>query len=774
MDTQLQRAKSIFERAIEFDAEARAGYVEGACADDAALRERVEGLLGEHDKQGDFLASRGVDQADNRRRPIPETVSHYRVFEKLGEGGMGEVWKAEDLNLKRTVALKFLPREVLGEEEIKARLIREAQAAASLDHPNVCAVYGIHEDDGRTFIAMACIDGPSLAEKIKERPLPLEEALEIAIQIAEGLQEAHERSVVHRDIKPSNVMLARRGRVKIMDFGLAAVADKTRLTKSGTTLGTPAYMSPEQAQGQAVDHRTDIWALGVVLYEMLTAKHPFPGEYEQAVVYSIINEAPEPVTAQRRGIPPKVDDLLNKALAKAPAARYQHADELIVDLRALSNNLAAATSSLDSHQVKTAPIPSGKVVSKRKLQLHQILLAATVLFALALSFLYLRQSSPQAPLRRFAISPPAALGFGASVSADGKQVALTTAGAEGELWVQDLNKQEPRMIEGTRGAGLTPSAPFWSPDSDFVGFSLGGQLMKVSAQGGLVIRLCELPGLLGGATWSPDGESIVFSSRDPYALYEVPSAGGVAKRIISPEERSSGGPWGVIVRPHFLPAEAGARVLVFSFGSPRENTMMALDLETGRREIVGSGNFPFYSSSGHLLFQPDYVTDEIWVLPFSLKTLKATGDAFPISDTGRRPTVAADQTLTFVDRAADQRQLAWFDRDGMSTAFITQFPGEGAGTRNPALSPDGRLVAFSANQNSNLDIWIWDIMRGVKSRMTTDPADDFAPRWRLVQYKMSLKGRAIPIQDEPDGDPLGGQEQSSCGRWESPCSKPNR
>jgi serine/threonine protein kinase len=237
---------------------------------------------------------------------IGQTISHYCIIEKLGEGGRGVVYKAEDTQLRRTVALKFLSSDTLEEQEVKARLIREAQAAASLDHPNICAVHGIHEEDGETFIAMAFIDGPSLAGKIKERPLPLEEALDIAIQIGEGLKEAHEKGIVHRDIKPANIMMTRKGQAKIMDFGLASLAGRSKLTKSGTTLGTPAYMAPEQLQAKQADHRADIWALGCALYEMLAQRTPFAAEYEQAIAYGILSEDPEPVTAVRSGIPVEI------------------------------------------------------------------------------------------------------------------------------------------------------------------------------------------------------------------------------------------------------------------------------------------------------------------------------------------------------------------------------------------------------------------------------------------------------------------------------------
>ena len=270
---------------------------------------------------------------------IGRTISHYLITEKLGEGGMGVVYKAEDTRLERTVALKFLSSSALEDDEPKARFIHEAKAAAALNHPNICTIHEIDEAEGQPFIAMECIEGTSVKQKVESRPLPLDEALDIAIQAAQGIHAAHRRQIVHRDIKSANIMVTAEGLTKVMDFGLAQLAGRTKLTKTGPSLGTPAYMSPEQALGEKVDHRSDIWSSGVVLYEMVTGQLPYKGEVEAAVAYAIVNEEPEPPTGLRSGVPIELDRVVSKALAKSREERYQHIDELLVDLRALRSEV---------------------------------------------------------------------------------------------------------------------------------------------------------------------------------------------------------------------------------------------------------------------------------------------------------------------------------------------------------------------------------------------------------------------------------------------------
>jgi len=272
---------------------------------------------------------------------IGKTISHYTIVEQLGEGGMGIVYKAEDTKLKRPVALKFIALQSIEGTEEKARFAHEAQAAAALSHPNICTVYEIDEADGRLFLSMEYIEGESLAARIARGPLGIDEALDVLLQAAQGLDAAHEKGIVHRDIKPANIMIEKSGLVKLMDFGLAKLTGRSRLTREGTKLGTPLYMSPEQAAGKETDRRSDLWSLGAVAYEMIAGRPPFTGDYEQAVMYAIMNDEPEPLTAIRTGVPMALERIVGKTLAKNPAERYQHADDLLADLRALKKSLEA-------------------------------------------------------------------------------------------------------------------------------------------------------------------------------------------------------------------------------------------------------------------------------------------------------------------------------------------------------------------------------------------------------------------------------------------------
>jgi eukaryotic-like serine/threonine-protein kinase len=314
---------------------------------------------------------------------IGQLVSHYKIVERIGHGGMGVVYKAEDTRLKRAVALKFLAPSALDDEEVRARFTREAQAAAALDHPNICATFGIDEFSGRAFIVMAFIRGEDLDKRIARKPIEVQDALDIALGVAQGLQEAHEKGIVHRDIKPSNIKITLNGVAKVMDFGLAKLADSSGITKTGMTIGTAAYMSPEQTLGQPVDHRTDIWSLGVVTYQMLSGKLPFAGEYEQVIRYGVLNEDPVPLREVCPGASPDVEQIVLKAITKDPADRFQTAADLVAALRQERKKLESGVSKI----LKALPSPDDTVSlrrSQRRLHGLVILLSALLTASLAM------------------------------------------------------------------------------------------------------------------------------------------------------------------------------------------------------------------------------------------------------------------------------------------------------------------------------------------------------------------------------------------------------
>ncbi|MCJ7565024.1 MAG: protein kinase [Candidatus Aminicenantes bacterium] len=336
--------------------------------------------------EGDIL-SKTMTVGTHSKVPGEESMiaGKYRIISELGKGGMGVVYKAEDAKLERTVALKFLPPELTQDPEARVRFVREAKAAAALSHNHICTVYEIGEEENRLFIAMEYIEGESLRQKIIKGPLPQAEALDIKIQVAEGLVEAHKKKIIHRDIKPGNIMLTEKGAAKVMDFGLAKALGRSLITTEAKTMGTVAYMSPEQAEGQPVDYRTDIWSLGVVLYEMLTGQLPFKGEYDQSIIHSILNREPEPISKVRKDVPKGLEQVIGKTLAKNPAGRYQSMEELLDDLRAVAEGLKPLKAKMGLFR--------GKILGVKKIYAYAGLGGLIVLFALALVFF----SRPRGP-----------------------------------------------------------------------------------------------------------------------------------------------------------------------------------------------------------------------------------------------------------------------------------------------------------------------------------------------------------------------------------------
>ncbi len=695
---------------------------------------------------------------------------------------MGVVYKALDTKLDREVALKFLPNHLLGDAEVRKRFEREAKAAASLSHPNICTVHEIDEADGKTFIAMELVKGESLEAHIEKGPLQLKEALDIARQTADGLQEAHANGVVHRDVKPGNIIVAPDGRVKVLDFGLALLTEGSKLTQLETTVGTVAYMSPEQTQAAEVDHRTDIWALGCIVYEMVCGQRPFQGTYDQAVMYSILNEEPEPLTGLRSGVPVELEVYVGRALAKDPSERYDDARHFGSDLRTLAEKIKSGRSvvlkSTMSQVVAGQPKAAGPKASKREFLVWG-LLALTGLALAILAAVHIGEAPVERQVRRFSFTTQSIMRewvpTRVAISPDGRNIAFVSGGDPATLWVRPIDQEQARQLEGTEGAqwGI-----FWSPDSRFVGFSASGQLKKVAIAGGPPITVCPLPGsIYDGGDWSPDGNTIVFSSSagDPI-LYQAPARGGEPQLLFEPVRKEYGRG---NQHPHFLPSEAGARALLLTVGNRTNREIYVKNLETGELTLLGEGVRPLYSSSGHVIYQTGAEKGGLWAPPFSLQTLKPTGEVFPIAEGVGDASLSVDGTLVALDIAGDARErLVWRDRAGTKVGEIGR---PQAQILYPSLSPSSGRVAVSSRDDtaSPRNIWLYDVERPVKQRLTFADAADHFPAWSpdgervvfssdrsafrgLFERRMDGSEEAYKLVDSPGDQQLG--EWSPDGR----------
>jgi eukaryotic-like serine/threonine-protein kinase len=663
---------------------------------------------------------------------IGKTISRYRIVEKLGEGGMGVVYKAEDTKLHRTVALKFLTAEATGSREHQARFLKEAEAAAALEHPNITTIFDIGEEDGQTFIAMSLVEGKTLAEKISERPLPLEEALHIAGQVGEALQVAHERGIVHRDIKPANIMITPDGRVKVMDFGLAHLAGQTRITKTGTIMGTPAYMSPEQAEGQELDRRSDIWSLGIVLYEMVTGQLPFRGNTDPAVLRAILDDQPEPMTAIRVGTPPELDRIVAKALEKEPGQRYQGMADLLVDLRSIVTSDGSA--GVATARSGGTPPEAGR---GRRVVLLAVLCA--VLLAGLVGTWALGWSAGSTgglaretrSLRRFTLQPDAEVSSWLEISPNGRYVGYRTATESwtvGTLWLHDLQQNTVRQIPVSTGG----ADRFWSSDSLFVGLGSGmkRQITRISVADEIetsILNWPEDPGMLRGISLSPDLETLVYSAGPAYnklRLFRTSLEGEEPELVFEPDETEA---IHGFMDPHYLPAGG----LLYSIGVPLSADIGVLDFKTGKRKILASSDrslrMPVYSPTGHIVYweQPG----RLWALPFSQKTLSATGPPFVIAERARYPSIANDSTLVYVSlNEMVEKRLRWRDRRGELLGEIGQ-PQDNIFA--PVLSPDGTEVVVIGIEEGTQDIWVHEVARELKRRLTFDEVRDERPLWNM-------------------------------------------
>ncbi len=701
---------------------------------------------------------------------IGQTISHYKILEKLGEGGMGVVYKAEDIKLKREVALKFLPTNALQGKEEKERFTREAQAAAALNHVNIAHIYAIEEFDGQMFIAMEYIEGKPLAEMVGV-PLPLEKVITYATQIVAGLQAAHEKGIVHRDIKSANIMVTDKGELTIMDFGLAKLANRSMMTQEGTTLGTIAYMSPEQARGETVDSRSDIWSLGVVLYEMVSGQMPFKGDYEQAVVYSIMNEDPEPLTSLRTGVPMDLERIVNKALTKSPDERYQHINEMLVDLRTLKKNIL-------SLRKKTST--GSPAFNKHKRTRWQVVIPWSITIiavgvAIVLWSLWRGATPlPEPPLMRFVHSlPPGqtiedveSSGSAVSLSPDGSQLVYTASdsGSGTKLYRRPIDQFESTPIPGTEGA----SNPFFSPNGQWVGFFAEGKLKKVSLMGGAPINICEAQSGYG-ASWGAD-ETIIFSPTFTSGLMRVSAAGGAPQIVtnLKSEQGELSHRW-----PEILPDGKSVLFTINTGMSADAKHVAVLSLTSGKQPIVvKDGTNAHYVSAGYLVYlragslmavafdveQLEVTSPAVRVLD-GVKFSRAGGGHYSFSRNGSLVWIPApdltpstSEFSSAVSLKVAESSLFWVDRRG----HTQQLPLPSRGYWAPSFSPDGRRVALTID----LDIFILDLDRDAFTRFTFEGRNHipiWTPDSRRLTFSSARKGHPNLFWKMADGSGIAEQ-----------------
>jgi serine/threonine-protein kinase len=663
---------------------------------------------------------------------IGKTISHYRVVEKIGAGGMGDVYKAEDTKLKRTIALKFLSSNTLNSRTEKERFLREAQAAAALNHPNITHIYSIEESKEQNFIAMEYIDGKTLQDLLEAKggsPIPIEKTINYTIQIAMGLQDAHEKGIIHRDLKSANIMITKKDIVKIMDFGLAKLMNRSMLTQEGTTMGTIAFMSPEQARGDEVDNRSDIWSIGVSLYEMICGRLPFKGDYDQAVIYSIMNEDPEPLTGLRSGVPMELERIVNKAMAKIPDERYQHINEMLVDLKMLSKNLSNSAKIFPA----TNDISPGSHKSHRQNILPWSISGLTAAIAFTFWFLWQGTLSTESRVMRFVHTVPPGLiiedtkfyGSALAISPDGQQMvySATDSSHNTQLYRRQIDQLESTPLIGTEGAGN----PFFSPDGKWVGFFAGGRLKKVSLTGGTPVTICEAQAVYG-ASWDSDN-NIIFSPTFTSGLLKVSAVGGTPKAIthLESEKGELSHRW-----PEILP-DGKSVLFTIDTGMDADLKQIAVFSQTegNRRIVVKEGTNAKYASAGYITFLR---AGMLMAVPFDIEKLETTGSEFKIidgikfsgagggqysfsrngilvwiSDPGQFPFISEDLSpVSF--RKVTESSLMWIDRMGEKQRL--QSPPDGYWA--PSISPDGRRLALTIN----LDIFILEIDRGALTRFT--------------------------------------------------------
>jgi serine/threonine-protein kinase len=680
----------------------------------------------------------------------------YEIVGLVGAGGMGEVYRAIDTRLDRHVALKVLPDTVATDPERNARFQREAKVLASLNHPHIAALFGLEEDNHRHFLAMELVEGETLADRIARGALPVEEALPIARQIAEGLEAAHEHGIIHRDLKPANVKVRPDGTVKVLDFGLAkalatevsrpsalltnspTITSPLGMTGVGVLLGTAAYMSPEQAAGKGADKRSDIWAFGVVVLEMLTGRAAFEGETVSHVLAAVLRDKPD-WTRLPAATPPAIRRLLRRCLEKDQTRRLASAADARLEIDDALTPRAG--------DVGDTSVPARRLPRWRRALLPALALVTAALLAGTLVWQADRPGPPH--VTRTAITLPVAppltldaITRDVAIAADGSKVVYV--GANGtSLFVRPLDQLAPIALTGL---GAQPRHPIFSPDGQWIAFFNGtGELRKVATSGGPPIPL-NRGGNNRGASWSADGTTILFATADvSTGLLRVSAGGGEAEVLTRPDPAA-----GEIDHwwPEVLPGGQATLFTITTPGRIDEALVALLDLRTGEKKVLVRGGFHAqYVAPGYLVYG---VSGTLRAVAFDLARRAVMGTPVPVVESvittplgAADASVSADGTLVYVvgdTQFGSRRTLVWVDRQGHEESLGTP----ARAYLYPSLSPDGTQVAVAALDEEQ-DIWNWDISRRQLTRITYDPALDLYPVWTRDGRLLWSSGRSGPL-----------------------------
>jgi serine/threonine protein kinase len=665
-------------------------------------------------------------------------IGPYEILAPIGVGGMGEVYKARDARLNRTVAIKILQTHLTTDPGFRSRFTREAHAIAALQHPHVCTLYDVGHHDGTDFLVMEYLEGQTLANRLSKGALPLEQALKIAIEIADALDNAHRQGIIHRDLKPGNIILTDSG-AKLLDFGLARLVPKNPqmtdgvsstvkapLTGQGTILGTLQYMAPEQLEAKEADARSDIFSFGTVLYEMITGRRAFEGTSPASVIGAILRSEPTPLSALNPIAPPILEHLVGRCLTKTPAERWQTASDVMQELIWVSKTSAASSGSA------TASGPN------RRERLGLIAAVSVLLVGLTATLVALFASRGQSErgVVRFTVTPPErttfAVGQTAAISPDGHRLAFVASSSNGPalLWVRDLNELRARPLPGTEN----PSYPFWSADSRNIGFFASGSLKRIDASAGPPQTLAETPiGTgVGGGTWNRDG-TILFALGSG-SLYRVEAGGGAVVPVATRDQGRGemSGSW-----PHFLPD--GRHFLYFTKSAAQGISGLfvgSLD-SPDVKPLVACESFGAFASPGFVLFVRDGV---LLAQSFNTKTLQLEGEPIPLAESARQNKhfgmggFSVSQTGVLVYRPGspeeEATELVWLDRTGHRLGVIGA-TGTPVPHIFPSLSHDERQVSFEIEdrQTGRHDVWVLDLATNIGSRFTFDQAGSHMPVW---------------------------------------------